>query len=132
MTNPLHTPKLDKFIWYDGWAEIENKQGQWMFYNPQKPDESENMLKIDWSHKSETDARLSFENVWASHAEKGDILEYIVEDNNRSMDFWDASNSEACKIFWNAVTTAGYLHVPDYNEGLPAYWDENHQDIEGP
>lgn len=132
VTNPLMSPKLDKFMWYDGWSEVENKQGQWMFYNPQKPDESEEQLQIDWYHNDENDSRLTFKNVWASHVEVGDRLDYIAADENRSIDFLDASKEETWKIFWDAITTAGYLHVPDYNNGGPAYWDANHQDVEGP
>jgi hypothetical protein len=130
VTNPLMVPSLDKFIWYDGWSGIENKQGQWVFYNPQKPDEGETQLQIDWYYNNENDAQLTFKNMWESSSDAGDELDYVVADNNRSMDFLDVSKNETWQIFWDAETTAGYLHVPGYNSGEPAYWDENHQDIE--
>lgn len=132
VTNPLHQPTLDKFLWYDGWASLENQNGQWTFYNPDKPSEKEQVIKIDWAHKSETDASLAFENVWNSHEEKGDILEYLVKDDDRTMAFFDKSENTDWTIYWHAVTSAGYLHVPDYNDGEPAHWDENHNDIDAP
>ncbi|NIA30963.1 MAG: hypothetical protein GWP06_13750 [Actinobacteria bacterium] len=132
VTNPKFKPVLSKFKWYDGWTNPDNNSGQWTFYNPQKPDVAERMLTINWEHNSAEDANLAFANVWDSHAEKGDTLRYVVKDTDRSILFYDNSENLTWTIFWNAVTTAGYLHVPGYNNGEPAYWDKNHNDIQAP
>ncbi len=132
VTNPKSNPALSKFKWYDGWSNLDNNSGQWTFYNPQKPDIAEKVITIDWSNKSAENANLTFANVWNDHAEKGDTLRYVVKDTNKSLEFYDNSENLTWTIFWDAVTTAGYIHVPGYNNGEPAYWDENHNDIAAP
>ena len=124
--------QLADFMWYDGWSSVDNIKGQWMFYDPSKPDASEKMMSIDWQVNSETDADLTFTNLWEGNENKGDVLKYLAKGTDRSIEYTDASENETWKIFWDAETTAGYLHVPGYNDGNPAYWDENHNDIEAP
>ncbi len=129
VTNPLYQPALSDFLWYQGWANLENSQGQWTFYDPQQPSVKVPVITIDWSYKSDQDAVLLFTNVWQGHAEQGDTLEYKVKNNDRSIQFFDKSESLTSIIFWDAVTGAGYLQVPGYNDGQPAHWDENQNDI---
>ena len=125
-------PALDSFLWYEGYANIENSQGQWTFYNPQKPDTLQKIALIDWTVDGPEDARLSFSNIDEGSDGLGDVLTYTVLSNDRKIEFYDESTGFTSIIYWDAVTTAGYLQVPDYNNGQPAYWDENHDDIEAP
>ena len=129
VTNPLYQPALTDFLWYEGWANLENSQGQWTFNDPQQTSAKVPVITIDWNYKSDQDAVLTFANVWQGHAEQGDTLEYKVKNSDRSIQFFDKSESLTSIIFWDAVTGAGYLQVPGYNNGLPAYWDENQNDI---
>lgn len=128
-TNPSLNPALNNFLWYEGWSNIANNQGQWTFYDVQQPGAKVPAITIDWSYKNEKDAELLFSNVWQSHDEQGDTLQYRVKNTDCSIQFYDKSEDLTSIIFWDAVTTAGYLQVPDYNNGQPAYWDENHNDM---
>jgi hypothetical protein len=125
-------PALDNSLWYEGYANIENNQGQWTFYNPQKPNTLQKVALIDWSVNGPQDAHLSFSNIDEGNAGFGDVLTYTVLNNDRKIEFLDQSEGLTSTIYWDAMTSAGYLQVPNYNNGQPAYWDENHDDIEAP
>jgi len=132
ITNSNYKPALEKFKWYDGWSNLENNKGQWFFYNPQKPYSAEQVIQIDWQYNNEKDRNLTFTNVANGVPNNGDILKYSVLNTDCKIEFFDKSENFDSIIFWDAITTAGYLKVPNYNNGQPAYWDENHDDIEPP
>ena len=123
---------MKNLFWFKGYANFENKRGQWKFYDPQQPDKQVRVATVDWQHNSADDATLKFTNVAQASPGNGDTLTYTVKNTERKIELVDVSESIMAVVFWDAVTTAGYLHVPDYNNGEPAYWDENHDDIEAP
>lgn len=120
---------FDHFMWYNGHCNLDATAGDWTFYDETKPDSSINKVRIDWINNSELDRVLTFTNVLPGGQYENDQLKYTVDGNNRSIEFYDASEGTTVTIFWDAVTTAGYIQAPNYNNGEKAYWDENHNDI---
>ncbi len=132
ITNNAYKPALENFKWYEGWSSLENDKGQWLIYNPQKPAAPEKVIQLDWQYNSDNDRNLTFTNVSGNENGNGDILKYTVLNTDCKIEFFDKSDNFNSIIFWDSVTTAGYLQVPNYNNGQPAYWDENHDDTEPP
>ncbi|MBN2413000.1 hypothetical protein JXQ31_15035 [candidate division KSB1 bacterium] len=132
ITNNAYKPALENFKWYEGWSNLENDKGQWVIYNPQKPAAPEKVIQLDWQYNNENDRNLIFTNVSGNENGNGDILKYTVLNTDCKIEFFDKSENFNSIIFWDSVTTAGYLQVPNYNNGQPAYWDENHDDIAPP
>lgn len=124
-----HGTDLNNFLWYEGRSNLTITSGYWLFYNAENPESPAEMVKIDWTNNSETDRTLQITNVWESNAGKGDILKYTVAGTDNSIEFYDASEDITAIIFWNSETTAGYIQLPNYNNGQPAYWDQNHNDL---
>lgn len=124
-----HLSNLDHFLWYSGRANLDATAGDWLFYDISQPATQVEIIKIDWVNNSETDRQLAFTNVLVNTENYGDILKYTVKDDDRKIEFHDSAKDEDLIIYWDAVTTAGYFQAPDYKDGLPAYWDENHDDV---
>jgi len=120
---------LNNFLWYDGRCNFTATSGDWIFYDETRPDTLNPKIRIDWINNSETDRSLTFTNVFAGNEYEGDILKYTVNGTALSVEFYDASVGTTVIIAWDAVTTAGYIQAPYYNNGQPAYWDENHNDL---
>lgn len=120
---------LTNFLWYDGRAKLNNSSGYWEFYDPAQPDTKVNVLHLDWTYASATNATLSFEVVKESAPEKGDTLDYTLAGNIFTVKIFDASTAENLEISWDRTTTAGYLIAPNYNGGQKACWDSTRADV---
>ncbi|MBN2029509.1 hypothetical protein JW824_04625 [bacterium] len=120
---------LDHFKWYEGSCNIEATSGDWIFYDYLQPQSSVPVVQIDWQISGDTDRLLVFENVFAGDVNEGDRLTYSIEGDSARVQYDDASASTTAKIVWNTTTTAGYIQAPNYNGGVPARWDENHDDM---
>ena len=124
-----HGNNLNNFLWYEGRSNLTGTAGYWLFYNAENPDSPAEMVRLDWTNNSVTDRTLQITNVWEGNSGQGDILKYTVDGTDNSIEFYDASEDITAIIFWDSETTAGYIHLPNYNNGEPAYWDENHNDL---
>jgi hypothetical protein len=120
---------LNNFLWYDGRAKLNNSSGYWDFYDPAQPGSKVDVLHLDWTYASTSNATLSFEVVKDGAPEKGDSLNYAVAGNNLTVSFFDASASETTEISWDKTTGAGYLIAPTYNGGQKACWDSTKADV---
>ncbi len=129
ITAPTTKPALSDFLWYDGWSNLTNTEGQWHFYDAASPAIHAEVIQLDWSYRGLSDRSATFTNVSANPQATGDILEYRVSGTGCSVSFYDKSEDITAIIAWDSITTAGYLQVPDYNDGEVAYWDENHNNV---
>ena len=123
------TLNWDDFVWYDGHCELDFSEGVWNFYQTTTPDTMVETVTLNWEYASETDRSLVFENVKTGSSSIGDQLTYAVDGDSTRMEYFDASTGITSKIVWNTETAAGYIYMPNYNNGQLAYWDENHQDV---
>jgi hypothetical protein len=126
ITSPTHVPPLDEFVWYGGRGRIDRSSGTWTFYDPAAPSSPAAVLRIDWTHTSQT------EHGWTATAlagaAQGDVFTASVDGDDHLVTYRDASEQTLVEIYWNAADGTGYLIAPHYNGGAKACWDENQQD----
>lgn len=132
ITTPNSTQPLDDFLWYSGRAKLDNSAGEWHIFDPTQPNDGVEVLQIDWSHPSETEATLEFTVVKPDVPENGDVLTYHVQDNDRSIKLNDNSEPANIEIYWDASTGEGYLIDPNYNNGEKSCWDQLKNDVTCP
>lgn len=130
ITNAQANPALDKFLWYEGRAKLDNSSGDWHIYDPQSPDSQIELLQIDWSHPADDKATLEFTSKKPDIPENGDKLTYNTDGDSRSVSYFDNSNSATTLIEWSAATGEGSITAPDYNNGEKACWDAGQNDVD--
>jgi hypothetical protein len=121
--------QLDNFKWYEGFVNLENSEGEWTIYDFTQPDSSVKVATINWIYNNREDAQTIFKNIYEGAEGYGDTLTYSVDGKDCQIVYVDKSADETAIIAWNSETTAGYLQVPHYNDGQPAYWNEDRNDI---
>jgi hypothetical protein len=119
---------LNDFLWYTGQASLNNDSGQWDIYDSTQPDNSVKVVHIDWDHPSATKATLKFTVVKPQVPENGDVLTYKADGSGRMVTFFDQSANTTLDISWDAVTNAGYIIAPNYNNGQKSCWDSQLND----
>ena len=132
ITAPGHNPPLSDFLWYTGDAEIGNGSGTWHVFDALGGNPGVEVLLIDWTYLSEDDATLTFTATKPGIPENGDQLTFRVNQQERSITYFDASSGTTGEIWWNAVTGEGWMDAPDYNGGQRACWDGEQEDRECP
>jgi len=131
VTCPTYDPPLNNFLWYEGRAKIGNKEGWWLFHHDQYPDSLVDVLRIDWQVPDSTHQNLKISNVYTTHNDYGDHLEYQIENETGYLYFYDESESQTNTIHWNSGGS-GYIEWFDYQNGVKSCWDENQDDIDCP
>jgi hypothetical protein len=124
ITTPNSVPPLEDFLWYTGRAKLDNSNGEWHIFDHTQPNDRVEVLQIDWSHPSQTEAKLEFTVVKPDVPENGDVLMYQVKDTDRSIKLFDNSEQANIEIFWDASTGEGYLIDPNYRNGEKSCWDQ--------
>ncbi|MBC8181893.1 hypothetical protein H8E88_12305 [candidate division KSB1 bacterium] len=128
ITCTSYSPPLDNFLWYEGRAKIGNKEGWWIFHHDQYHDSLVDVLKIDWQVPDSTHQNLKISNVYTTHNDFGDNLEYQIENESGFLIYYDASESQTNTIHWDGDTGTGYIQWFDYKDGVKSCWDENQDD----
>jgi hypothetical protein len=117
---------LTNFLWYDGETRNGGANGYWQIYDMAVPSTATNLFRVDWSRAS-ADNRSA---VWlynrADAAATGSTLTYQQNEDEASVNFWDAQFSEHSRVRWNIDTTEGGVRAPRYNGGQEACWDSQH------
>lgn len=120
---------FNDFLWFMGRCNFDGTEGEWIFNHLAIPDAYTQLLRIDWTNNAEDDRTLDFTIILDGDPANGDKLMYTVDGTNRNVQYYDASAATTAMIAWDAVTGAGYIQLPNYNNGLPGYWDENQNDL---
>jgi hypothetical protein len=120
---------LNEYLWYVGHGNLEASSGDWTFYDYTMPDALYPIIRIDWEDNSDTDKLLTFTNIQDGGVNVGDQLIYQADGDSARVQYMDASTGTSLKIAWDYTTTAGYIQAPNYHDGLPGRWDENHDDL---
>jgi len=129
VSSNTHVPELVKFLFYEGHCKVTNNEGYWILYHDKYPEIKKEWYRIDWTNDGDKQT-LTFRNILVGSEYENDELNYLVNGSERKITLYDASQNQTTEIYWDAVTGAGYLWAPDYNNGEKAYWDENQNDIE--
>lgn len=61
---------------------------------------------------------------------KDDEFSFTQQDTLNTLTFTDSSEGETTEITWKMATTAGQLVAPNFNNGEPACWDANKEDVD--
>ncbi|MDZ7267889.1 MAG: hypothetical protein ONB48_10705 [candidate division KSB1 bacterium] len=121
--------QLNRFLWYTGRAELNNVSGEWTIYDHTQPNASVAVVNITWNYESAASkGSLQFTVVKPGVPENGDTLTYTSNGSQRSVEYFDKSENTRLTIAWDAVTRAGYIIAPNYNNGQKACWDSQLND----
>ena len=129
VTNLALPNPLDNFEWYYGEAALDNRSGEWHFFDPATPEEANEVLVLEWSVKNNGDGGIMLSNTNERGEGFGDELSYSVDGTTATVEFFDNSENLTAFIEWDLITIAGCIRVPGYNGGKLACWNENKQDI---
>ena len=128
LTNPNADPPLQGFLWYSGESSLLSFSGYWIL-NKNVGGEAVPVARIDWTRSAPGNRSLAFENLEEGSENAGDTMTYEVQTPSASLIYHDASSSVDSAIAWNFLTGAGSIQVPDYNDGEPACWDAQRDDV---
>jgi len=126
------TPALNNFLWYEGRAQLDNKTGYWEIYDALRPANAIKVLRIDWQAPDQNNATLELTAVEQGVPTFGDKVTYNVAGTTRIVQHFDASENASITITWDAVTKAGSITAPNYNNGSKACWDSQLNDVTCP
>lgn len=126
------SPALTNFLWYEGRAKIDNKTGYWEIYDALRPTSAIKVLRIDWQAPDQSNATLELSAVEQGVPTFGDKVTYNVAGSSRSVIYKDASANATITILWDALTKAGSITAPTYNNGNKACWDSQLNDVTCP
>lgn len=116
--------ELDRFLWVEGNFALDLSEGVWTAHDANLPAGSDDVLDIRWTHVSDTDRTLVFENTNQSSPDVGDVLTFSVSGTTATLRFEDASDaSVVANISWDTETAAGSIEVPLFNNGEKACWN---------
>jgi hypothetical protein len=117
-------PAIENELWFSGETRNEGQFGTWTFYDFTLEGDPA-VSTIEWGEGLDGNYLI----ITALYGEDaGDVLTFTHAAPECSIDFLDADTEQSWYIRWNEETGTGSLMVPDYNEGLPACWDENQDD----
>ncbi len=125
-------PALNNFLWYEGRAQLTNKTGYWEIYDALRPASPTKILRIDWQAPDQNNATLELTAVEQGVPTFGDKVRYNVAGTTRTVQHFDASANATVTITWDAVTKAGSITAPNYNNGNKACWDSQLNDVTCP
>ncbi|MBK8231594.1 MAG: hypothetical protein IT349_10485 [Candidatus Eisenbacteria bacterium] len=129
LTDSEAEPPLNHGLWFEGETTGNGEEGFWLFLDP-RSSSSGNYARLNWRVKAEDDAELRLEALDRSEESFGDFVLYEVDRRDARVTYHDASERSEFIAKWNTATGAGSLVAPDYNQGAPACWNSEQQDIE--
>ena len=116
--------ELDRYLWIEGNFALDLSEGVWTAHDANLPADADSALEIRWTHVSDTDRTLVFENTNQSSPDVGDRLTFSVSGTTATLRFEDASDpGVVANISWDTDTAAGSIEVPLHNNGEKACWN---------
>lgn len=100
---------LDRFLWFEGYADVGADEGMWTYYDPRGAQPTNGVVECTWSLPSdaEADRTLEFENVDETGAEFGDLLQYELADSIATISYFDASAQATTEARWDLSDGSG-------------------------
>jgi len=115
----------ENYVWYTGRFNTDGTDGAWTFFSPEIDNADQSFIEIAYDVTDDTHKSLTFTNIRVDgHEDAGDIIEYRRDGDMGRVSVHDASATEDYLAEWT-ILGDGFLHVPGYNMGEPACWDEN-------
>ena len=118
---------LTNFVWYTGrYNTSTGAEGYWQFFDPAIEGGDQTSVRIDYTYTDESHRSLDVENKRTDgHENAGDTIAYALAGADLTLAVHDESESLDYTAGIDVNTDAGYIQVPNYNNGEKACWDEN-------
>ncbi|MFH0901832.1 MAG: hypothetical protein V2A73_14475 [Pseudomonadota bacterium] len=114
------------FLWYEGEFETSGTNGYWLFYNPEISQEDKKFVKMEYTLTDATHRSLTFTNIRTDgHEDAGDLIDYSRDGDAAKVLVSDKSKNEDYEVGWSISDRDGFIHVPGYNNGERACWNES-------
>ncbi len=124
-------PPLDNFLYYEGRYDIEDAAGYWQFYSPEVDGADKSLVRADWSVPDATHSTLDIvNNRTDGNPDAGDRITLTIDGDQVTLTVHDESEGLDYGAGWSSSTTAGWVQVPNYNDGQKACWDSAHVNVE--
>lgn len=113
-----------------GTSTLDGTSGQWDI-NTFSPETNNQNVATTNSWSIDTDSLLTLNSTIKLDFSplNGDEFAFSQQDTLTTLTFTDVSESATTQIAWIPVTSAGKIIAPGFNNGEPACWDENKEDI---
>lgn len=122
---------LQDFVFYTGKFDTDGTNGYWQFFNPEITAEDKTFVKVDYEILDDTHRTLTFTNNRTDgDAKAGDIITYSIDGDTAHVSVHVEEEGLEYDAEWSISTTAGWLEIPDYNDGNRACWDASHLNVD--
>lgn len=115
---------LDHFVWLTGESLRDHTACFWQFYSPVNATDGVESVHVDWNLLDGKETRLVLTVNGAGLPNEGDVLTFNDNNPESSIEYYDASEDYLSTVVWR-TNGSGSLHVPDYNGGATACWDQH-------
>lgn len=119
---------IEDFLFFKGTSNNSGNEGAWTFYDIITLNDQDPEIETTWSVQ-ENSAFLSLEVLGEENEYKGDTIDYSFDGTLKNVVFYNVQLDQTSEIQWNVETLAGYLIMPNYNNGEKACWDSNFQNV---
>lgn len=120
----ITTDQVSDQLWFNGFVSADGQLGWWDFYE----NGTTKAGAVEWLSDG-VDGEFGYGALTGEYA--GDVVLYSSIDGVGSVNVYDASLDE---LVWVSVNPdeSGSVRLVDYNGGLEACWDADHQDVACP
>lgn len=115
---------LDHFVWFTGESRRDETSGYWQFYTPVNETDGVEAVRVDWANSGKHESTLKLTVNGDGLENEDDTLTFKEGKDTSSIEYFDASADVTSNIIWRA-NGSGSIHVPDYNGGVMACWDQH-------
>ena len=121
---------FEDFSILTGTSNLDGTSGTWDI-SIMAPQSGEQSLATtnEWLLESDSTFTLNSTIALENSPLKDDTFEYVVEESTKELLFNDQSESTTVQITWKPATVEGQLVAPNYNNGEPACWDAQKEDV---
>lgn len=121
--------RLSDLLFFSGTTSADGREGMWVYYDLQSPDNQQEVSEISWSVTGDEEVSLRLDVASDRNGNEGDYLEYTFDDSVKNAVYYNADEDETTEIEWNVETKVGFIISPDYNNGQKACWDADFRNI---
>ena len=119
------------FTWYTGHFEIGGGRGTWQFFHPGIEQDDQTFVTIDYTVTDLTHRAITATNNRADgHEDAADVIAYALDGDRLQISFHDENEGLDYVAQASLATKAGWLEVPNYNDGEKACWDSELQNVD--
>ena len=124
---------LDNFLLLSGELDTKGTDGVWQSFSPDLATDGGKLWRIAYDVKDGDHRTITFTNGRTDGGDgAGDVVEYARDGDLARVSVKDVSEALDYVSEWSVTTGAGWLQVPDYNNGDKACWDKERKNADCP